>query len=756
MAYYMQELEQDPFDPEQFVEKLAWRTTGDPGGTIGGPGRITGGPGRTTGGPGRTAGASGLSNKPDEDSFDPMALHDSFEQAIRDLRMLHESTQKKAERLEVMCKEEEKRHWQKVTELQNKNKASFNSFQELDERINFVATKVVHLGDQLESVNTPRSRAVEAQKLMNYFAEFLGPGPVISEVFTDKSQLNQSADVIQKLNLIAQELPSEKFKQAKERIAQKYFEIERSLIEEFVKAHDTDDKARMKEIAGILSHFKGYPQCVDAFILQSQLGAFVRRDIFADVMPLCEKNSRIMKEVFTNPEQVMAKFVLNIYHGKLQEYIQVELTDKSNPEQYLKNLYDLYSKTTKLSNDLTVFNMGNDSAFLSKLTKNIFQRYLDTYISVETRCLKDKCGNILQRFYESKNHQKKPIQSGSIFGIRRNIQASLVTRANINIGPSIENYGGETFVCEEVAINLLQESKMAFKRCQMLSRQSDIPGNAVQIFDILFQYLCVEHIDYALELGLQGIPIGIGESKTPPEIYFFDVVRQCNAIMHLMEKQFSNSLVPLLVSTPKHGECLQKKKDIAEEMELKLDVGLDRTLTAIIGWVKYLLQTEQKKTDFKPEGEDVLDFKPEIEDVFAPIASPACRKVLQFVNSQVEKIRDSLDGKNVEAVLLELGTRFHRVIFEHLQQFQYSSVGAMLVICDVNEYRKCLKEFKIPLLNVLLDTLHALCNLLVVVPDNLKQVWNGDELAGVDKSVKLSFVQLRADYKTARVGNRLK
>lgn len=29
-------------------------------------------------------------------------------------------------------------------------------------------------------------------------------------------------------------------------------------------------------------------------------------------------------------------------------------------------------------------------------------------------------------------------------------------------------------------------------------------GNAVQIFEVLVQYLVVEHIDYAVELGLQG------------------------------------------------------------------------------------------------------------------------------------------------------------------------------------------------------------------------------------------------------------
>jgi hypothetical protein len=62
-----------------------------------------------------------------------------------------------------------------------------------------------------------------------------------------------------------------RFEKAKKKIATKYDEIERSLIEEFVKAHRSDNKGRMKEIATILSHFKGYPQCVDAFIEQSQM-----------------------------------------------------------------------------------------------------------------------------------------------------------------------------------------------------------------------------------------------------------------------------------------------------------------------------------------------------------------------------------------------------------------------------------------------------------------------------------------------------
>ena len=63
-------------------------------------------------------------------------------------------------------------------------------FQELDERINYVATKVVHLGDQLEGINNPRSRAMETRELMKYFEEFLSEDGEVSSVFTDPDKVS--------------------------------------------------------------------------------------------------------------------------------------------------------------------------------------------------------------------------------------------------------------------------------------------------------------------------------------------------------------------------------------------------------------------------------------------------------------------------------------------------------------------------------------------------------------------------------------
>lgn len=51
--------------------------------------------------------------------------------------------------------------------------------------------------------------------------------------------------------------------------------------------------------------------------------------------------------------------------------------------------------------------------------------------------------------------------------------------------------------------------------------------------------------------------------------------------------------------------------------------------------------------------------------------------VVQHLSSVGKKIRQSLDDKNADSVLTELGTRFHRVIYDHLQQFQFNTAGIL-------------------------------------------------------------------------------
>ncbi|KAA8582234.1 hypothetical protein FQN60_008974 [Etheostoma spectabile] len=716
------QLFEEPFDADEYIERLAWRTPG--GGSKGGAEAFD---------PKRycwpyvdetTVKLYSLSSLCDR-------LLEEFENHIEELKQLDEKIQRRVEKLEHQCHREAKEFAHKVHDLQRSNQVAFQHFQELDEHISYVATKVCHLGDQLEGVNTPRQRAVEAQRLMTYFNEFLD-GDLRSDVFNNPDKIKEAADIIQKLHLIAQELPFDRFADVKAKIASKYHDLERQLIQEFTAAQRRGEIGRMREVAAVLLHFKGYAHCVDVYIKQCQEGAYLRNDVFEDTAVLCQRVNKQVGEVFSSPETVMTKLIQNIFENKLQAHVKEKLdeTRHSDVEQYLKNLYDLYTRTTALATKLTEFNLGSDKhTFLSKLIKSIFSSYLESYIDMEREYLRSRGAMILQRYYDSKNHQKRLIGTGSIQELKERIRQ----RTNLSLGPVIDTHG-ETFLSPELVVNLLQETRHAFERCHRLSDPSDLPKNAFSIFLLLVDHLCVEHIDYALEIGLS-------DAKNA-NLYFLDVVQQANSIFHLFDKQFNDQLMPLISSSPKLAECLHKKKEVIEQMEVKLDTGIDRTINCMVGQMKHILATEQKKTDFRPEDENNVMIQ----------YTTACSKVCVYVSRQVEHVRKSMDGKNVDTVLTELGIRFHRLIHEHLQQYSYSSMGGMLAICDVAEYRRCAKDFRVPLVLQLFDTLHALCNLLVVAPDNLKQVCSGEQLTNLDRNLLHAFVQLRVDYRSARLG----
>lgn len=73
----------------------------------------------------------------------------------------------------------------------------------------------------------------------------------------------------------------------------------------------------------------------------------------------------------------------------------------------------VFFRTTALATKLTEFNLGSDKhTFLSKLIKSIFSSYLESYIDMEREYLRNRGAMILQRYYDSKNHQKRAIGSG--------------------------------------------------------------------------------------------------------------------------------------------------------------------------------------------------------------------------------------------------------------------------------------------------------------------------------------------------------
>ncbi|GBP15435.1 Exocyst complex component 5 [Eumeta japonica] len=148
----------------------------------------------------------------------------------------------------------------------------------------------------------------------------------------------------------------------------------------------------------------------------------------------------------------------------------------------------------------------------------------------------------LYDLYSRKNHQKKPAERFQ--ELKRDVQVLIRTKANINI-VQVEDYGGETFLSEELAIKMLQEANAALKRCRLLSSESDLPVNIVKLNDILLRFLMHEHANYALDLGLNIIPIA-DAGRSFPQLYFFDVV-QNQYYNSSLEDQCNTSVVPCIM-----------------------------------------------------------------------------------------------------------------------------------------------------------------------------------------------------------------
>lgn len=61
-----------------------------------------------------------------------------------------------------------------------------------------------------------------------------------------------------------------RFEGAKSRILAQHDRVERELIVQFVGAQRCGETERMRHLAGVLAQFRGYSQCVDAFIEEMQ------------------------------------------------------------------------------------------------------------------------------------------------------------------------------------------------------------------------------------------------------------------------------------------------------------------------------------------------------------------------------------------------------------------------------------------------------------------------------------------------------
>lgn len=72
--------------------------------------------------------------------------------------------------------------------------------------------------------------------------------------------------------------------------------------------------------------------------------------------------------------------------------------------------------------------------------------------------MRTRLDELIRAYYQSIGHLRKSTTPSPLRDFRRGIQSKIAPMAAtiINVAPSVKDYGGETFICETLAVNMLQ------------------------------------------------------------------------------------------------------------------------------------------------------------------------------------------------------------------------------------------------------------------------------------------------------------
>ncbi|CAG0913426.1 unnamed protein product [Notodromas monacha] len=717
MLEYMNDLEKEDFHSEVFVERQSQKLSGT-------------------------------------QQLNTEELYAGFIQTMKDLETMKLQAQRKQEKLQKTLVQREKEHWKKIATLQARQRVAFESLKDLEASMAALSGKLVPMGQRLESLEVPRARAQESHTLLDFILQFhLNGRP--SDIFTNPKRLDELSEVIQKLYNTSKYLPPD-FGTTKRQISLKYRDIEKYLVKEFTDALKVGDVRKMKAIAHRLSPFSDYSQCIAAFVDDNlkHLNDVPLNEMFTEIPNLCRRILPVMDEIFVNPDVVASKFIDPLLSGSFREKVVVALQPSmsSKSGSYLDTLSTLYFRTQRMVAEMSELNLGTDSRNILKRNQNeIFAHQRGSYASMELRSLEETVEALRNKYYQSLNHQKRPVALKGFSEMMSDVNTVKAFMARLGElgGDNAHLIDGETYLSEVVAINILEETKASLKRCDLLCEGATKEDMCCKIFNVMINAVMIELVEYAVDLGLKRVlsapTPAVTDGQTEPVGYpddiFLDVVRKSNSIAIFFNKQFHESVLPLIsASGTKHAECMHKKKTLFAQLETKLNQGLQKHVGTVINYVKYLLQCLQRRGFDKTPAED------QTLDLATP-TSDACNRVVRYIKGVVKKARDSLDGPNLEAFLGSLGLKFHRTIYDHILLFSYSSSAAMNLICDLNLYRKCAEELGNPMVTKAFDVLHALCNLLIVPFENLTVICSQDQL--MSEGCENQDVGLRKRRRTA-------
>jgi hypothetical protein len=448
---------------------------------------------------------------------------------------------------------------------------------------------------------------------------------------------------------------------------------------------------------------------------------------------LLSKAKDLIWVVFRSPQTVLVAFMQEIVRSKLGVYVnRIQLNSRTEWNS-IETMHSAFVKAKAMIERLShEFDIGLDSYSEDKLVRSTFLEFIGSYISLEELQLQQSFDQILRAYYASAGHFRWA-----------HLRDSLHTEKRAPPPPEDSMSPEETLLSHDVTVAMFQEIKTAVARCVDLAPRSDVAEWVFRVFRQLLNGLCRDHILYAVDCAAERLPKKLGKGE--PDTIFLLVTRDANSIIYILQKLFWDTVLPVVrTSLSIYPDCVSKKNEALDALEDKLATGLERVLELIVAHVQQLLAKEQKKTDFRPPEETMAV-------VLNGPCTKACELATKFLKAKVAQIQSCLNGKNLELVLRGLGMRIHRILLEHVKQMTFNSLGGIMLTRDLTEYEKTIEFLNDPLVLDFFVTMRELSAVTIVKPESIRQLCEEGRLALLDRNTIMSFLQLRADYKSAKI-----
>ncbi|GFY97371.1 exocyst complex component sec10 [Actinidia rufa] len=700
---------------------------------------------------------------------------------------------------------QDSKHRKTLGELEKGVDGLFDSFARLDSRISSVGQTAAKIGDHLQSADTQRETASQTIELIKYLMEFnSSPGDLmeLSPLFSDDSRVAEAASIAQKLRSFAEEdigrhgittpsiagnaTASRGLEVAVANLQEYCNELENRLLSRFDAASQRRELSTMAECAKILSQFNRgtsamqhyvatRPMFIDVEVMnadtrlvlgdqgsQPSLSNVARglSSLCKEITDTVRKEAATITAVFPSPNDVMSILVQRVLEQRVTTLLDKLLIKPSlvNPPTmeegglllYLRILAVAYEKTQELARDLRAVGCGDLD--VEGLTESLFTAHKDEYIEHEQASLR--------QLYKAKIEE-----------LRAESQQSSESSGTIGRSKGASIASSHQQISVTVVTEFVRWNEEAISRCTLFSSQ---PATLAASVKAVFTCLLDQVSQYTTD-GLERARDSLTEAAALRERFvlgtsvsrrvaaaaasaaeaaaaagessfrsFMVAVQRCASSVAIVQQYFGNSISRLLLPVDgAHAASCEEMATAMSSAEGAAYKGLQQCIETVMAEVERLLSAEQKATDYRSP-----------EDGIAPDHRPtnACTRVVAYLSRVLEAAFTALEGLNKQAFLTELGNRLHKGLLFHWQKFTFNPSGGLRLKRDITEYGEFVRSFNAPTVDEKFELLGIMANVFIVAPESLSSLFEGSPSIRKDAQ---RFIQLREDYKTAKLAARL-